>query len=310
MLAEQAEQLTLEAALTTFLTDCQTRLKAKTIAFYRWECSRFSAWLRERHQVNDLTGVSASLLRGYILELQGRGMKPSSVHCAARSVRCWFTFLEREDLLPGKNPVRRVKMPRLPQTILPALSLVQVRAILAAARQTPTPERDEAIVRVLTDTGVRASELCGLTWGDVNLESGRVFIRAGKGAKDRWVILGGCTRRALITYQATLPHAADNSDAVFQRVNNRFPGGGLRYAGLKELLLRLGAAAGVPGCHAHAFRRTFAVEWLRAGGDVVRLSRILGHADQTMVTRHYLPLLTDDLADAHRQHSPGDRLGE
>jgi integrase/recombinase XerD len=297
----------LGVALEAFLTDCQSRLKPKTISFYRWECGRFITWLSARHGVDDLSGVTSPLIRDYIMELQGRGLKPASVHCAARSVRCWFAWLEIEDLLPGKNPARRVKLPKLPRTILPALSQSDLRAILAAARQTPTPERDTAIILTLVDSGARASELCGLQWGNVDLESGRVFIHASKGDKDRYTFLGARSRRALATYRATLVRS-EPDDAVFQRVNNRFAGGGLHYDGLKMILRRLGAAAGVEGCHAHAFRRSFAVEMLRDGADLVRLARLLGHADLTMLQRHYLPLLTDDLADAHREHSPGDRL--
>ena len=297
----------LEVAFDAFLTDCQTRLKPKTISFYQWELGRFIAWLRERHGVGDLAGVTSPLIRDYILELQGRGLKPTSVHAAARSVRCWFTFLEVEDLLPGKNPATRVKLPKLPRTILPALSQTEVAAIIAAARQTATPERDEAIVRMLHDSGVRANELCGLAWGDVDLTTGRVFVRAGKGDKDRYVFLGERTRRALGTYRTTLTRSGPE-DPVFQRANNRYAGGGLHYDGLKMLLRRLGAEAGVAGCHPHAFRRSFAVEMLRDGADLVRLARLMGHSDLTMLTRHYLPLLTDDLADSHREHSPGDRL--
>jgi site-specific recombinase XerD len=302
-----APVITLTAALETFLTDCSARqLAPKTLAFYRWELGRFVGWL-QRTGVVDVAGVTSPLIRDYILGLQGRGLKPTSVHCAARSVRCWFAWLETEDLLPGKNPARRVKLPKLPRAILPALSRSEVCAIIEAAGQTATPERDKAVVLTLIDSGLRASELCDLTWDNVDLRSGRVFVQAGKGDKDRYTFLGLLARHALTDYRATLARS-DAGDAVFQRANNRFAGGGLHYDGLKMLLRRLGAAAGVENCHAHAFRRSFAVEMLRDGADLVRLARLMGHADLIMLTRHYLPLLTDDLADAHREHSPGDRL--
>ena len=74
-----------------------------------------------------------------------------------------------------------------------------------------------------------------------------------------------------------------------------------------EILQRLGKRAGVVvACH--GLRRTFAVESLRAGCDLVRLAKLMGHGDLTMSERHYLPLLEDDLAAAHRATSPGDRL--
>ena len=177
--------VSLADARDEYIADCQTRLKPKTIHFYRWGCDLLITWLHDQHGIDDLSGVTAPLLREYILDLKARGLQSSSVRAAVRLARCWFLFLEAEELLPGKNPTHRVKMPKVPRRILPALSQADVRAILTAAKQTPTPERDQAVVWVLVDSGVRASELCGLTWGDVDLDSGRVFIRAGKGDKDR-----------------------------------------------------------------------------------------------------------------------------
>ena len=274
--------VSLAEARDEFLTDCQTRLKPKTIHYYRWGCNLLIAWLHEQRGIEDLAGVTAPLLREYMLGLKARGLQSSSVRAAVRLARCWFLFLEAEDLLPGKNPTHRVKMPKVPRRILPALSQADVRAILTAAQHTPTPERDQAIIFVLVDSGVRASELCGLTWGDVDLISGRVFIRAGKGDKDRYTFLGARAQQALAAYRATLAHAGPR-DAVFQRAGQRFADGGLRYEGLKRLLRRLGAAAGVVNCHAHAFRRSFAVEMKRSGADSVLIARIMGHSGVVML---------------------------
>ena len=302
-----APESTLTAACDAFLTDCQSRLSPKTVRFYRWGCASFITWAHEKHAVDDLPGVNTHLLREYLSDLRARDLKPATVRAAVRVVRSWFLFLEAEELLPGKNPMGRVKLPKLPKHILPAVASDDVRALLAAAKQTPTPERDVAIIFMLVDSGLRAAELCGLTWGDIDLTSGRVSVRAGKGDKDRFTFLGARSREALAAYRATLALAGPG-DAIFQRSGQRYVGGGLRYDGLKRLLQRLGAAAGVVNCHAHAFRRSFAVEMLRDGADLVRLAMLMGHADSRMLERHYLPLLTDDLADAHRAHSPGDHL--
>jgi site-specific recombinase XerD len=301
-----APESTLAAACDAFLIDCESRLSPKTVRFYRWGCASFITWAHDQH-VDDLPGVNTHLLREYLSDLRRRGLKPASVRAAVRVVRSWFLFLEAEELLPGKNPMGRVKLPKLPKHILPAIPSDDVQTLLEAAKQTPTPERDVAIILMLVDSGLRAAELCGLTWGDIDLTSGRVFVRSGKGDKDRYTFLGARARAALATYRATLPDTGPGA-AIFQRAGRRYAGGGLRYDGLKRLLQRLGASAGVPGCHAHAFRRSFAVEMLRDGADLVRLAMLMGHADSRMLERHYLPLLTDDLADAHRAHSPGDRL--
>ncbi len=303
-----------------FFTDCQARnLKPKTVSFYRQQLGPFVAFCAE-HGVGDVGGVTAPLIRLYIVGLQGRGLSESSVHAGARSVRAWFNFLEFEDVLPGKNPVRRVRMPRRDRRILPALSLSEVQALLSACDamvcgdrghgrhvvDRPTATRDRAVLLLLVDTGLRASEVCGLRWWDVDLARGVLWVRAGKGGRDRVGFIGARCRAALTAWRAESPAASD-ADHVFQNAATRHGAGALTYNGLKLLLRRLGAAAGVPGVHAHALRRTFAVELLRSGCDTWRVARLLGHGDLQSV-QQYLPLLQDDLAAAHRAGSPGDRL--
>jgi len=300
--------VTLTEAAELFLTDCRVRgLAPKTLAFYDFQLHQAITWLTGQG-IEVLGAVTVHHLRAYVLSLATRGLAPASQHAGARSLRCWLRWCEGEGLLPGKNPAARLRMPKTSKTMRPALSRDELIAIIHAAQRTQTPERDTAIVLVLVDSGLRASELCALTWADVNLISGRVFVRSGKGAKDRWVFLGPTACGALAAYRETVTDSQPE-DPVFSRSNNRFSGGALNYDGLKMLLRRLGAAAGVPGCHAHSFRRAFAVAMLRDGADLVRLARILGHADLTMLQRHYLPLCADDLADAHRVHSPVEHLG-
>lgn len=292
---------TLRAALDGFMLDCDARgLAVKTVEFYRWQLERAVTWL-EGQGVRTLGDVTAFHLRGYQVELQKRGLSASSVHAGARSLRAWLYWCEREDLLPGKNPARRVRMPKRPKKQLPAVSRADVSKLLAATEGSVDPLRDKAIILVLVDTGVRASELCGLTVGD--LDGNRLMVRNGKGGKDRPTFIGECTKRAVGDYLATRSGAAP-SEPLFASLDG---GGALSYDGLKQLIERLGLRAGVQ-VHAHALRRTFAVESLRAGCDLVRLARMMGHADLVMLQSCYLPLLEDDLADAHRRTSPVDNL--
>jgi integrase/recombinase XerD len=175
-----------------------------------------------------------------------------------------------------------------------------VRKLLEACEDAKDPLRDRAIVLVLVDTGIRASELCALRVGD--LAGSRLFVRHGKGDKARPVFIGDVTRQALTDYLSR--RAAGKNEPLFV---SHETGGALQYIGLHEILQRLGKRAGVVvACH--GLRRTFAVESLRAGCDLVRLAKLMGHSDLTMLERHYLPLLEDDLAAAHRATSPGDRL--
>jgi len=290
------------AALTAFLLDCEARrLSPRTLGFYRQELEPFLAWLAARG-VKLLGGIDAPAIRAYLVALQDRGLRPVSQHAAARSIRAWLNFCVREELL-DLSPMRNVQMPKRGSEILPAFTREDVDAMLRACQDSAYPERDAALVLVMLDSGLRAAELLALDWPDVNLTTGAVMVRAGKGAKDRTVFMGAHTRKAVVKYRMTLTDAHP-SGAVFVTLDS---GTRLKYAGLKQLLRRLGQRAGVSHCTPHTFRRTFALESLRAGMNLVTLAAIMGHADLAML-RRYLALVEHDLADAHAQHGAVDAM--
>jgi len=130
------------------------------------------------------------------------------------------------------------------------------------------------MVLFLLDTGVRASELCSLTLDNVALNEGYMKV-TGKGNKERIVLFGTITKKALLRYISTwrLEPESDSVDEVILAVT----GTALTYAGLSKAIKRLGKRAGVPRFHAHPFRHTFAVRYLMNGGEVMTLRLILGH---------------------------------
>lgn len=293
-------EITLTAALDRFLNACRGRcLATRTLEYYAWELGRAVAWLTAAGAAN-LADVTPDLLRRYLAGLADRGLKSTSQHAAARALRAWLNFCERDGLL-DVNPMRKVSMPKRAATLQPAVSLADVRKLLDACADAQDPLREEAIIRLLVDTGLRASELCALTVGDV--AGDRVRVRHGKGGKERVVFLSPSTRRALAEYLSTRPGVAAGDALIISHET----GGALTYEGLRQILARLGRRAGVD-VHAHALRRTFAVESLRNGADLVRLARLMGHADLVMLQKHYLPLVEADLAAMHAGTSPAAHL--
>ena len=115
-----------------------------------------------------------------------------------------------------------------------------------------------------------------------------------KKSRERYIPLGKRTRNALWLYlSGEYPEPAHR---LF----------GLTPASVRQLLYRIGSAAQVTDCHPHRFRHTFAIEYLRNGGDVFTLQRILGHSTLEMVN-YYLKLVQTDLEEAHKRASPADR---
>lgn len=131
----------------------------------------------------------------------------------------------------------------------------------------PTARRDKALILFLLDTGLRASELCALTIGDVDLKTGQIRVKHGpgggaKGSRGRVVFLGQTARRTLWRYLTT----RDDPDAplFWGKLHRRMNKGVLR-----QLIVRLGEKAGVAHAHPHRFRHTFG----RSFGRLVNASR-------------------------------------
>ena len=180
------------------------------------------------------------------------------------------------------------------------------RVIESLDPRTSTGLRNLALVRMLLDTGLRASELCNLRLDDLNLATGEIRVLSGKGGKDRHVAVGVRTLAALHVYvyryrpEPALP-------ALGEPLFLRQEGYPLTRGSLYLCIRRLRARCGIPRLTVHLFRHTFAVSYLKAGGDVLTLQRILGHTSLHMVN-HYVHLAHSDVVARHRRHSPVDRL--
>ncbi len=292
-----AENLTLVLAAESFYLDRESaRCTPATLRWYRKYIGALLGWLREQGVV--LVGdVTPDLLRRYLVETQARGLAATTVHHHASAARTLFLFLEYEGRLPGDNPMRRVRMPRLPKELLPALTPEDVHKLLNAC----DTERDRALVLFLLDTGVRAAECAALNVGDVDLTTGAVMVRAGKGRKDRMVYLGSRGRKALIRYLGERGTPAPEAALWVALVS----GVRLTIWGIRQVLERLSLRSGVKPCNPHTFRRTFALWSLRAGMDLVRLAAIMGHSDLKVLQR-YLKVVEQDLKAAHDAHGAVD----
>jgi site-specific recombinase XerD len=286
-----------------FLLDCESRGFAdKTLEFYRQRLTVFRRYCDEQ-QAEVVTDLTPTIIRSFLAGWQQRQkqgeISSSYVHSFARAIRTFCYFLVREELLDA-SPFAKVKMPRLEAKVLPALTSEEVKAILRACEY----ERDKAILLLMLDTGVRASELCALNVGDV-AGDGAVTVRMGKGQKGRITYMGARARKQLLRY-FTLERGgkpeADEPLFTSQRGGQR-----LKYFGLAQLFKRLKRASGVKGLSPHALRRTMAIYSLRNGMNLYLLARMLGHSDIT-VLRQYLDIVQADVQAAAKRGGVVDNL--
>jgi integrase/recombinase XerD len=214
-----------------------------------------------------------------------RPMRPVSARFYFAYLSSFFNFAVTEEQSLTSSPMVGLAAPSAKADQIKPFTDEQTYALLAAACRSHHPKRDEAIVLFLLDTGARASELCQLRVGDVDMDGRRCTV-LGKGNKRRTLHFGRRTRKALWAYQKAEPR--DDDAALF--LSDRGAGDGTAFtrSGLLQLIRRLGKAANIEACRCspHTFRHTFSVSFLRNGGNVFTLKELLGHTTLTMVQRY------------------------
>ena len=220
-----------------------------------------------------------------------------------------------------QNPMQNIPAPKTKKAPVEAFTKDEIDALLKACSHTrkaetryrasftfsrPTAKRDRAIILMLLDTGLRARELTSLLIGNVNLKTGRVIVEHGviggaKGGKGRTVFIGKSSRRALWRYLTSREDGDDPDSHLFLAIGERK----MSTNALRLLIKSLARKAEVDHAYPHKFRHTFAITYLRSGGDVFTLQALLGHSTLDVV-RHYAKIAEIDVEKAHQKASPVD----
>lgn len=277
-----------------------------------------------------VTGVTSQDLSGYLTwlrteytpeRLNGKThpLSPKSIRNVWITLSSFFNWASQEFKMA--NPMKDVPPPRIKKTPVEPFTQDEVERMLKACLYTreadtnmrhrytmrrPTANRDQSILLVLVDTGLRALELCSLKVGDVEIKRGKVEVKHGveggaKGGKGRMVYLGKVARRALWRYLAEREDGEELDAPLFTVYGDRK----FNPDTLRILIKRIAERAGVKNAYPHKFRHTFAITYLRSGGDIFTLQEMLGHGSLDMV-RHYAQVAQVDVEQAHRKASPAD----
>ena len=284
-----------------YLYACRSRnLAAGTIEFYGKKLNAFAQFCTQ-NTINNVDQIHADLIRQFLITLDESGHRPAGIHCYYRSVKTFLKWYEREtEPADWRNPINKVKAPIVPLEPLDPVSIETIKSMLDTCKFGKLSDvRDRASLLVLLDTGMRLSEFLALNIEDVDPFTGTVLIRSGKGRKPRNVYLGDKSRQSLRKY---VKERRDYNPALWV---GRF-GERLTETGLRMMLRRRAAQAGVSAPSPHDFRRAFAIERWRAGTDILTLSKLMGHTSLQVLNR-YLKQIGEDLEQAAKQSSPVDR---
>jgi integrase/recombinase XerD len=292
--------MTIEEAAARFERRCRAKsLSARTLQFYKAQFVLLRRYLDAEGLPHDIDAFTRDVIRGYIATRHR--ISAYMAKQAYSTFNVLFRFLVDNDLIDA-SPMVKIERPRLPKKLIATFSPDQNADILRTCSNDFLGLRDRAILMIMIDCGLRANEICLLTLDHVDLDE-RVLRVWGKGNKARLVPFGNATRQALRDYLHRRPPLAT------QQVFVSGYGFSLLRTGLWKIVHRRCTLANISGvrCSPHTFRHTFAVMYLRNGGDVFTLQKLLGHTDLTM-TRRYAELSDTDVRNKHRACSPGDQF--
>ncbi len=260
------------------------------------ELRRFLAYITRGHESADGRWKNPLLKRP---------VRHATLHTYYGHLKTFFGWLVAEGVIEA-SPMDAIASPIARVDQIQPFTDPQVAALLQAAKRSHHGRRDEAILLLLLDTGMRASELCGLALADVDMQAKRCTV-LGKGNKHRSVFFGRTTAKSLWQYLRL--EMREPKEPLFFADRGNGAGEPLTRSGLLQLVHRLGKAAKIEAtrCSPHTFRHTFAVTFLRNGGNVFTLMQLLGHTSLTMTNR-YVALAQADMENQHRLCSPVDNL--
>jgi integrase/recombinase XerD len=250
---------------------------------------------------NDLASLpTKASLQQFVVRLRERGVRPVTCNTYIGAMNAFCAWLHQEGHLDARVKLAKLRVER---RVLVLLDDAQMRALIAYKPTTFGQRRVHLAALLILDTGLRISEGLNLRRGDIDFDNLIIKV-VGKGRKERLVPFAPEIRKRLYRFDQFKAAKGIQSELLFAGFN------GTRWEKRNSTtsLHLMQRKLGLPRFGWHRLRHTCATNYLRRGGDIVRLSMVLGHS-QITTTQRYLHLVTDDLLASHRRLSILNRLG-
>jgi len=280
-----------EEAFEKFFRDCYLRnLRPATVEYYKNEFQAF-----RRRTDKELVECNHKDIEDFIL-MSKQSIKITTINTRLRALRSFYNFLFKNKLI-DKNPMQNIKLLRDRQKNIETLDNKEIELLIKTIRQQQTfvSFRDEVMLLVFLDTGIRLSELVGIEVEDVT--GNKIIVKKTKNLFERTVYLSEVTQEQLRRYIQIRGHiegtkrlfiSQDNLELHSHSIQKRFT----KYGNEANINKRVSP---------HTFRHTMAKRMILAGVDAFSLMHLLGHSDIT-VTKRYVNMWGEDLESKHKMH--------
>lgn len=263
-------------------------LSPRTLKYYEWVYNRWNDYVGEFPTKQNI--------KTFVIRIQESGVSAFTANSYIRGMNSYLSWLHENEYLSEPLKIKKLKEP---QKVLKLFTPTQLKALLGHKGKTFPEKRLNTLITLLLDSGIRIDEALSLRRPDVDFDNMLVKV-TGKGSKDRLVPISRECRTALYRFMRS-----HDDDYVFPARYGKWT-----YRTALDQFKVLCKKLGIEGarCSFHTFRHYFAVSYIRQGGDLYRLSKILGHTDLQTTSLYLRHMGIEPIREAHQMYSPLSRL--
>lgn len=264
----------------------------RTIKGYKNNLNKFFNYCKLEYEIVEIEEINHIHIKQYLNYLKNKNLSETYINTILKNIRSFYAYCYKEEYC--LNIAKKVSFLRENKVIIESFTDAEVRKMLDSYKMdTYINARNKCILAVLIDTGIRNSELCGITMIDVKET---VMLIFGKGRKERIVPISPMLKKIMIKYERIRAEYLRNNLLPYNNYFLSYRCKPLTVEAVERVLRIAGERARVRDtirCSPHTCRHYFAQTQLRNGLDIYSLSRLLGH-ETVNITKRYLQSIKDE----------------